>query len=44
MAHHSVGKIEHTEKIFEEAANVAEQQGAANWLDRVNSSREVLTG
>ena len=44
MAHHSMGKKEHTEKIFEEAANVAEQQGATNWLDRVNSSREVLAG
>ena len=44
MVHHSIGKKEHTEKIFEQAANVAEQQGAANWLDRVNSSREVLTG
>jgi predicted ATPase/class 3 adenylate cyclase len=42
MAHHSVGKKEHTNKIFEEAANVAEQQGATNWLDRVESSRDGL--
>ncbi len=44
MAHHSTGKKEHTKKIFEAAANVAEKQGATNWLGRVKASREVLTG
>jgi hypothetical protein len=44
MAHHSTGKKEHTQKIFEAAANVAEKQGATNWLGRVKASREVLTG
>jgi predicted ATPase/class 3 adenylate cyclase len=44
MAHHSIGKKEHTKKIFEEAVNVAEQQGATNWLGRVETSREDLSG
>jgi len=42
-AHHSLGKNEHTQKVFKKAIDIADQQGATNWLGRVETSREDLT-
>ena len=42
-AHHSLGKNDHTQKAFKKAIDIAHQQGATNWLGRVETSREDLT-
>ena len=42
LAHHAVGKPDHGEKLMEKAADVAEQQGADNWLGRVKTTRDTV--
>lgn len=42
LVHHALGTTSHAAAKFDEAADVAQQQGAVNWLGRVHSSRHQL--
>ncbi len=42
IAHHSSGTNPDTAVKFQQAADIAQKQGAVNWLDRVNKSRDKL--
>lgn len=44
MAQHALGQVSHSHSLLDQAAALAEQQGAVNWLGRIESMRTKISG